>query len=199
MLRKLMVSTLILGLWACQQSYNPLADYELKEPSTLHDVPVFQSNYPAEQVQRGKYIAELLGCGTCHTDGALVGSPDMKRQFAGSSIGIAYSNPFVIKNPGVVYPANITPDIATGIGSWTDDNLVRLLRTGVDAHGRQQLPVMPWPGYAKMVEEDARSIVAFLRSLKPVNNMVPMNVDPGQKAVSPFVHFGVYQSRQSIR
>lgn len=199
----------ILLLCACQSSsdgtsvrsqggaYDPLADYDLKTPTTVHDVPVqAAAGYDEQMVSRGKYLAELLACGTCHTDGALIGEPDPGRQFAGSSIGIAYSNPFAVENPGVLYPANITPDPDTGIGNWRDDDLVTVIRTGVDQHGRRQIPVMPWPGFSRLSEADGRAITAFLRSLPPVRHQVPENVDPGQKARSPYVHFGVYQSKR---
>ena len=196
MLRILSAIVLLVVLLTACEVYDPLVDYDVKQPVTLHDVPVIPSDYPPEQVARGKYLAEILACGVCHTDGALVGEPDMTRHFAGSSTGTAYSNPLVVKKPGVVYPANITPDPETGIGRWNDDALMRLLRTGVDAHGEQQLPVMPWPAYARIVEEDAPAIIAFLRSLEPVRNKVPKNVEPGQRAVSPYVHFGVYESKR---
>ncbi len=187
--------SLLFLLGSCSY-YNPLVDYDNVTPSTMQEAPAGPSDYPIEQVMRGKYMAELLACGTCHTDGALIGEPNAKRLYGGSAIGIAYSNPFEEKLPGVIYPANITPDKSTGIGSWTDDEITRLIRSGVDKHGRRQLSVMPWPGYAKITDEDAKAIVAYLRSLKPVQYRVPANVDPGQKAVAPFVHFGVYKSKR---
>lgn len=187
--------TLGLVLSSCQ-TYNPMNDYELKEPITLHDVETISGGYPKEQVQKGKYLVALLACGTCHTNGALVGEPDPSHHLAGSRIGIAYSNPFVERNPGILYPANITPDIDTGIGAWSDNDLIRVLRTGVDIEGRRHIPVMPWPGYARMSDEDAKAVVAFLRSLKPVRYEVPTEVPPGKKAKSPYVHFGVYQSKR---
>ena len=101
------------------------------------------------------------------------------------------------KRPGIVYPANITP-YATGIAAWTDGELARIIRSGVDNHGRRQLPVMPWPGYQKMTSGDAMALVAFLRSLPAVDHEVPENVTPGNRADAPYVHFGVYLSRKSL-
>jgi hypothetical protein len=195
MKRLLCAVTLVVGLTACQ-GYNPMEDFDLKEPTTLHDVPTIKSNYAEADVQRGKYLAELLACGTCHTDGALIGAPDARLQFAGSSIGIAYSNPFVDKHPGVLYPANITPDPKTGIGTWTDDELISLLRNGIDNDGKRHIPVMPWPAYAKIHDDDAIAIVAFLRSVEPIQHKVPAGVLRGNKATAPYVHFGVYQSKR---
>ena len=188
------VAIFCIGLSACN-AYNPMEDYELREPTTHHDVPTLPTSYSEFDVQRGKYLAELLACGTCHTDGALIGEVNLQRQFAGSRVGIAYSNPFKEKFPGILYPANITPDPKTGIGNWSDDEIVNLLRTGVDANGKMHIPVMPWPAYAKINNDDAKAIVAFLRSLAPVSHEVPAAVAPGKRASAPYVHFGVYQSK----
>lgn len=186
-------------LAACSTSPHPLDGYEQLEPSTMMDAPLpdtnRQASYDSQAVNHGKYLVELLSCGSCHTDGALIGEPVAGRSLAGSRVGIAYSNPMEDRNPGVVYPANLTPDMETGIGSWTDWQIKQVIRTGIDKHGRPHLPVMPYPAYARISEEDADAIVAYLRSLAPVRHLVPDNVNPGQKAPSRFVHFGVYQSR----
>ena len=84
----------------------------------------------------------------------------------------------------------------TGIGSWDVDDIIRMLQTGVDRHSGQTLPVMPWPSYANISAEDSRAIAGYLLSLPPVRHDVPENVRPGQRASAPFVHFGVYQSRE---
>jgi mono/diheme cytochrome c family protein len=171
-------------------------DFEEVLPATQFEVQVLTGAYSEPQVAQGKYLVELLACGTCHTDGALVGRPDNQHFFAGSGVGIAYSDPTREKHPGVVYPANITPDPTTGIGRWTDAEVVKLMRTGVDNHGQQHLSVMPWPAYRKLTTEDALAITAFLRSLPAVRHQVPANVEPGNKARAPYVHFGVYRSKR---
>ncbi|MDT8399292.1 MAG: hypothetical protein RQ899_11815 [Pseudomonadales bacterium] len=185
-------------LAACSSPYNPLADYEQLNPSTILATPEATANtdYPAEQVARGKYMVGLLGCGSCHTNGALIGEARQNQLLAGSDTGIAYSNPLAVNNPGVVYPANLTPDMETGIGSWTIDQIITMLQTGVDNHSGQTLPVMPWPSYAHIEAEDALAIASYLKSLPPVRHRVPTNVAPGRKATAPFVHFGVYRSKQ---
>ena len=190
-----MILVLIVGLTACQ-GYNPMGDYELKQPATDHYLSIVSSEYPAAQVNRGKYLAELLACGTCHTDGALIGEPDLAHQLAGSRVGIAYTNPFTDKHPGILYPSNLTPDVETGIGSWSDTDIIRFLRTGVDVRGKRHIPVMPWPAYKRLTDEDAQAMVAFLKSLQPVFHQTPDTVLPGEKASEPFVHFGVYQSKR---
>lgn len=184
-------------LASCQSGYNPLNDFEQLDPATIfaNPEPVPSPNYTPEQLSRGRYMVSMLGCGSCHTDGALVGSPVMSRQLAGSSVGIAYTSPFADSNPGVVYPPNLTPDMETGLGSWTMDRLVDMIRLGTSSHGGQSLPVMPWPAFAGITDEDAFAIAAYLKSLPPVSHRVPVSVRPGQRATAPFVHFGVYQSR----
>jgi len=184
-------------LSACANPRNPLEDYEQKNPATQLDPPAARAelSFPAGTVERGRYLTGLLGCGSCHTEGALVGLPDMSKLLAGSSTGIAYSNPLADRNPGIVYPSNITPDTETGIGNWSVTELVAMIRSGVDRHSGQTLPVMPWPSFANIVPEDAEAIAAYLLSLPPVRHQVPANVRPGQRATAPFVHFGVYQSK----
>jgi mono/diheme cytochrome c family protein len=183
---------------ACATHPNPLADMREVTPATVMDAPkpVLRDDLPysPEQVLRGEYLVALLGCASCHTDGALVGKPDYPRHLAGSRTGIAWSNPMTQPNPGIVYPPNLTPDPETGIGNWDDIAVVQMIRVGIHPDGGHTLPVMPWPAYAKMSDGDVNAIVAYLRSLPPIRHKVPDNVAPGQKAIAPYVHFGVYQS-----
>jgi len=177
--------------------YNPLDDFEQLDPATIFAMPepLPSTTYTPAQTQRGKYMVGLLGCGSCHTDGALVGAPVNSRLLAGSSTGIAYTSPFVDVFPGVVYPPNLTPDLETGLGSWTMDRLVQMIRVGTVDHSSRTIPVMPWPAFVNITEEDAFAIAAYLKSLPPVRHQVPDNVPRGQRATAPYVHFGVYQSR----
>lgn len=183
---------------ACATSYNPLDDMREITLATVVDTPAIEVRddlpYSPEQVLRGEYLVALLGCASCHTDGTLVGKPDPLRHLAGSRTGIAYSNPLKQKNPGVVYPANLTSDPDTGLGNWNDDAIIQMIRVGINPAGGHTLSVMPWPAYATISDEDINAIVAYLRSLPPIKHKVPDNVVPGQKAIEPFVHFGVYQS-----
>ena len=192
----LLLCSLLLA--ACQSGYNPLDDYEELDPATIFDnpEPLPSQTYTPEQLEHGRYMVRMLGCGSCHTDGALVGAPVMSRQLAGSETGIAYTSPFVDRNPGVVFPPNLTPDMETGLGSWTMNRLVDMIRLGTSSHGGTSLPVMPWPAFAGITDEDALAIAAYLKSLPPVRHQVPARVRPGQRTSASFVHFGVYQSRQ---
>ena len=179
--------------------YDQLQDYEELDATTVLNAPrPTPGNFAPEhrfQVERGKYLVELLGCGSCHTDGALEGVPNFNRSLAGSGIGIAFSSPLGTENPGVVYPANITPDEETGIGLWSDQEIERAIRIGLGRHAGRRLVVMPWQGYTKMTDDDPTAIVSYLRSIDPVEHKVPDEVAPGQKASKPFVYFGVYRSR----
>lgn len=187
----------VLAACAAGTAYNPLDDYEAIEAITILDAPSVVSVDPSNQsaVDRGEYLVELLGCGTCHTEGALVGEPDMSLSLAGSSVGIAYTSPFENRNPGVVFAPNLTPDRDTGLGRWTDDEIRDAVRTGLGRHGPERILVMPWQGYAQITEDDAWAIVAYLRSLRPVEHQVPVNVRPGRRTDETYVHFGVYRSK----
>jgi mono/diheme cytochrome c family protein len=117
-------------------------------------------------LERGKYLATIMDCGGCHTTGSLVGHPDPAKYLAGSDIG------WLIPNLGVFYPANITPDKATGIGAWGDEDIVKALRTGVRPDGRDLAPMMPWRAYAALSAGDMEALVAFLRSVPAVEHAV---------------------------
>lgn len=190
--------SLCLFLTNCESGYNPLDDYEQLDPATIFATPdpLPSTSYSIEQLTRGKYLVGLLGCGSCHSDGALVGSPIEGRLLAGSQTGIAFTSPFVDKNPGVVYPPNLTPDMETGLGTWSINQLVQMVRMGTTDHSARSIPVMPWPAYANITSPDALAIAAYLKSLAPVRHEVPRNVAPGEKAQAEFIHFGVYQSKQ---
>ena len=192
------VVSLVVIVSACTTTYNPLDEMKEITPATMVNPPSTGLNidipYSPEQITRGEYLVGLLGCSSCHTDGALVGTPNYQRHLAGSNTGIAYSNPLKQKNPGVVYPPNLTPDTQTGIGSISDVAIIQQIRMGLDPSGGHTLPVMPWPAYSHLTDDDVDSIVAYLRSLQAVRHQVPRNVSPGQRATAPYVHFGVYQS-----
>jgi mono/diheme cytochrome c family protein len=146
------------------------------------------------QLMQGRYLVGLLGCASCHTDGALVGKPDPARTLAGSGIGIAYTNPMLNEFPGAVYPSNLTPDPETGLGNWSIGEIVKLLRSGTNRHGRQTMTIMPWTSYAQLSDDDATAIASYLKSLAPIRHAVPPQVQPGNPAHTPLVHVGLYRS-----
>ncbi len=196
-----LTALLALGLTGCAADtpYDPLEDYVEVEAVTILDAPSAKpGRYAPEyagQVERGEYLVELLGCGACHTDGALLGAPNPELSLAGSRTGIAWSNPLGDANPGVIYPPNITSDVETGLGGWSDREIANAIRFGAGRHGTGGMRVMPWPGYARMTEDDLAAMVAYLRSVEPISHRVPDTVEPGRRATEPFVYFGIYQRR----
>ncbi len=119
------------------------------------------------RIARGEYLATVSGCGDCHTPGYFFGKPDETKPLSGSEVG------FEIPNLGVFHGPNLTPDKETGLGRWSETEIVMALRTGVRPDGRELAPIMPWRNFARFNDEDARAIAAYLKSLKPVSNKVP--------------------------
>ncbi len=113
---------------------------------------------PAE---RGAYIVRgIAACGSCHANPA----PDSPELAGGRRFSeLAYT----------AHAANLTPDVETGVGGWTDEQLVVGIREGKRPRGSTIGPPMPISSYRNMSVDDARAIVAFLRTLKPVANKVP--------------------------
>jgi hypothetical protein len=188
------------GACATDATNSLLEDYEEVDATSILDAPAARPGTYSPQnralVERGEYLVELLGCGSCHTDGALVGDPDFEKSLAGSSIGIAYTNPLGEKNPGIIYSPNITPDEATGIGTWTDQQIANAIRGGISRHSSRRLASMPWRGYAKISDDDVNAIVSYLRRIEAVEHRVPDEVAPGERASHRFVYFGVYRSKR---
>jgi mono/diheme cytochrome c family protein len=134
----------------------------------------FPASADDAQVARGRYLVTIAGCSDCHTPGALLGSPDMKRYLGGSNVG------FAIPGAGVFVGQNLTPDKETGLGKWTDAQIITAMRTGKTPDGRTLSPVMPYFALAHLTDEDAQAIVAFLKSLPSVTNQVK-NFGPSDK------------------
>lgn len=151
------------------------------------------SNADSQQrVEHGEYLVNLLGCGRCHTEGYLLGHQPTAPHLAGSSVGIAYSGGSDEQNPGLVFAPNLTPDDDTGIGRWSRRDIVRALSTGVGTDGHQRLPVMPWPNYGGLKNDDLHAIAAYLESLPPVRNRIPDTTMTGDPIRHPYVRFGIY-------
>lgn len=188
-MRLFIASALACLLAACSSATNKTfverhPDSQSAPPSPVNADPL---------AERGQYLVTLLGCGSCHTDGALLGTANAKLLLAGSNTGIAISNPLRQEHPGMVFPPNLTPDPDTGLGNWSETDIVMMLKAGEDRHGIRQSPVMPWAAYAQMSDDDARAIARYLKSLAPVPHKVPANVRPGQPSDKPHVYFGIYQ------
>ena len=198
------LAALALGSGGCGSARYPLQHYEaaytraaLESPAPD---PVRLAPLDGARVARGRYLVEITGCGGCHTDGAVLGQPDARRLLAGSGVGIAYTDPFQsLSPPGVAYPANLTPDAATGLGGWSDARIAAAIRAGNPGSGAGHLVLMAWPIYQHLSVDDVNAIVAYLRSIPAIEHRVPQRVAPGTRAATPYVYFGVFRSGPEIR
>ena len=118
------------------------------------------------QIARGRYLVGIAGCSDCHTPGGMMGAADMKRYLGGSDVG------FSIPGEGVYVGQNLTPDNETGIGRWTSDDIITAIRNGKRPDGSELSGVMPSASFARLTDEDAAAIAAFLKSIPPVNNKI---------------------------
>ncbi|UEM24627.1 cytochrome c (plasmid) [Skermanella mucosa] len=134
-----------------------------------------------ETVKRGEYLAAIMDCGGCHTTGALLGKPDPQGHLGGSDVG------FQVPGLGTFYPPNLTPEPETGLGNWSEADIVKAVRTGVRPDGRVLAPVMPYHSYGKLTDADARALATYLRSLKPVQHKVPDLAGPSEKPTAPYL------------
>ena len=114
-------------------------------------------------IDRGEYLYKTVSvCGACHSVGGEE-NPDLLP---------AGGRKFDISELGVVYTPNITPGVETGIGGWTDGEVIRAIREGIGKNNRF-LVIMPSELFNGMSDEDVQAIVAYLRSLEPRENDVP--------------------------
>ena len=134
-----------------------------------------------ERVKRGEYLATIMDCGGCHTPGVFLGKADPKRALAGSEVG------FQIPGLGIFYPPNLTPEPETGLGRWSEADIVTAVRTGVRPDGRVLAPVMPYHNYGKLTDADAQALASYLKSLKPVRHQVPAITGASEKPAAPYL------------
>jgi mono/diheme cytochrome c family protein len=131
-----------------------------------------------ELLARGTYLVDhVLLCNDCHSerDWSIYGGPPKPPLGAGrecmtrdtETIGVRVSEGQG-KFPGVLCIRNITPDINSGIGQWTDGELIRAMREGVDHVGKGLFPIMPYFIYRNISDKDAAAIVAYMRKLPPL-------------------------------
>jgi mono/diheme cytochrome c family protein len=119
-----------------------------------------EDNQAFEKIERGRYLVVAGDCVSCHT--APGGAP-----FAG---GAALETPF-----GALIGPNITPDVATGVGAWSEEDFHRAIHEGIGRGGVRLYPAMPYPAYTKVTRDDVSAIWAYLRTVEPVRNEVQPN------------------------
>lgn len=149
------------------------------------------------RVKRGEYLVSFAGCDHCHTPKMMTPNGpalDMSLRLSGHQA----EEPFTAGNKkelikkefvavfspgttaaagpwGVSYASNLTPD-DTGIGNWTEAQFIKAIREGKSKGldgARPLLPPMPWKAIGKMSDEDLKAVFAYLRTVKPVKNVVP--------------------------
>lgn len=152
------------------------------------------------QVKWGEYVVKTTGCNDCHTpkkmgahgpedDTAMLLSghpaqqplPDIDRKMAETKgLGVTNTETAWVGPWGVTFAANLTPD-STGIGSWTEEQFVKCLKQnkwmGMDGT-RPLLPPMIVSSTAQMSDDQVKAIFAYLKTLKPVHNVVPAYMPP---------------------
>ena len=126
------------------------------------------------RLERGRYLVEgVNGCFGCHTDQdwSKPGAPPVAGREGSGHVWADQDLPWLTA-------PNITPDKETGAGNWSDDALARAIREGISHDGRTLFPIMPYPRYREMSDEDLASIIVYLRSVPPVRSQLPLTKIP---------------------
>ena len=146
-------------------------------------------------IKRGSYLVNAIGCDDCHSPkkmGPTGPELDMEHRFGGHLAGspMGKANTSVMKDGWVLFAMDLTSAVGpwgqsfaanissdeTGIGNWSEEQFMRALREGKSKglkEGRPLLPPMPWFVYKNMNDTDLKAIFAFLKTTKPVRNIVP--------------------------
>ncbi len=152
-----------------------------------------------ELIERGAYIVNTAACHDCHSPKVMTlngPEPDPERLLSGHpadqpipEVKTEALKEWILFNQeltsavgpwGVSFAANITSD-ETGIGNWTEDQFLTAIRKGKYKGlegSRPLLPPMPWQVYRNMTDTDLRSIFAYLKTTKPIRNIVPGPITP---------------------
>jgi len=128
----------------------------------------------AARLERGRYIVEgPAHCFQCHSevDWQNPGAQPKEGKKAGGTI-------FVEDGMQWLVAPNISPDVETGAGSWTDEQFARAIREGIGHDGRRLFPMMPYMNFRQMSDEDLASVIVYVRSVAPVRNVLPKTVLP---------------------
>jgi len=156
--------------------------------------------YTTAQVAHGKYLVTIMGCNDCHTPlkmGPHGPERDTSRLLSGHPEALPlppldtaaqkhwllfdYTMTSAAGPWGVSFTANLTSDSATGLGNWTLARFKKALIEGKSKgldNNRTLLPPMPWTNYRNITDEDITDIFAYLKSTKPVKNLVPSALPP---------------------
>jgi hypothetical protein len=136
--------------------------------------PLADISDPAERAlaERGRYIVDISACDGCHH------TPDPQGSLPG--MYMAGGGKYLLADETTVVTSNLTPDATTGLGHVPDEDVLRVLRSGVARNGRTLFHrAMPWTAYSHWTEEDRRAVLTYLRHLPPVPHRIP---DPLESA-----------------
>jgi len=142
---------------------------QVKQPAQ-RPAPDLKVDRSPERVKRGDYLANhVYLCVGCHSE------PDFETYGMPAKKGTEFGGGFCFNKqnvgfPGEVCAQNLSSDPEVGIGAWSDGEILRAMREGVDRHGKAIFPMMPYEAMANMSDEDAESVVAYLRTLPPIKN-----------------------------
>jgi hypothetical protein len=194
---KLTLSALVIVtafVWSCQSGN--------KEANTTNEPLVKTSITKDELVKRGQILVTVGGCDDCHSPknfgphGPVI---DSSKRMSGHPANMPTPpviasalkpGGWILMGPditsfvgpwGISYPANLTPDSATGIGAWTETQFIQTMRTGRHLGlegGRPIVPPMPWEAIGKLPDDELKAIFAYLQSQPAISNRVPGPVPP---------------------
>lgn len=150
-------------------------------PKKAEPTPFDRNN----RVAYGERLSNLAGCFHCHSKLDPNGAVIPGTLFGGGQ-------PLPLANGGTVVSANLTPDVATGIGGWTEEQFVARFKMyaalspeALTTLAKEKNTLMPWTQYAGMSNEDLSAIFAFLRTVKPIANKVDPFRNAAPKAAAP--------------
>jgi mono/diheme cytochrome c family protein len=178
------------------KDYGKMTEYDVKSiiaylrtiPSINKEVPKSEPSFPMSlimrmipseaepmenpktEIEKGKYLAYIAGCRTCHTP-SVKGRPQYDLEFSGGM-------QFILPTQDTVRSPNITSDLNTGIGRWTEEMFVNRFKSYKDLNNLPSIKKgsynteMPWAAYANMRDEDLRAIYKYLKTVKPQTNSV---------------------------
>tara|TARA_R110001583_G_scaffold46314_3_gene145380 strand:- start:3719 stop:4333 length:615 start_codon:yes stop_codon:yes gene_type:complete len=180
----------------CQQNVKPTHD---DETSTENKVKAEFGNFES-QIKYGEHLVTILDCNVCHTPKKMTDQGpvlDLSLLLSGRPMEIPLvdidrlemeSKGLIITRDltewigpwGVSFAANLTPD-ETGIGNWTEEQFFLAIRKGKYKglqESRTLLPPMPWQSFSFMTDSEIKAIFAYLKSIKPIHNIVPSSIPP---------------------
>lgn len=186
MIKQILIAASLLAVVACQT-----------QEKKTEPVAKSEEEINAEMVSRGMYLVTIGGCNDCHSPKVMTEmgpEPDTTRLLSGHPQkepipAIAGPSEWIRMNMGltafvgpwgVSFSANLTPD-DTGIGNWSFEQFQTAIRQGKSKGletNRPLLPPMPWQMIRHLTDEDLRAVFTYLKSIKPVSNLVPQPITP---------------------